>query len=219
MTKLETLVKLIHQSIINCHGVDCRECPFDGLANGGISCALLHLNDANAEYITIKKAIIAAVDEARKEETEPTVGQIWKRKSGFGEPVEITRIVNNLDGTKEVRYSMDDGQFRSGAILEDFLKWFEKCEEEKNSSHTTPDHYRLNPEPIDVIRGWNLGFCLGNVIKYIARAGHKAGESRDKDLHKAMEYLRMELEDQANEVYEAYKKKNAVNRQRIEEGY
>ena len=40
-----------------------------------------------------------------------------------------------------------------------------------------------------------------------------------KDLHKAMEYLRMELEDQANEVYEAYKKKNAVNRQRIEEGY
>lgn len=63
-------------------------------------------------------------------------------------------------------------------------------------SHTTPDHYRLNPEPIDVIKGWNLGFCLGNVAKYIARAGHKAGESRDKDLHKAMEYLRMELEDQ-----------------------
>ena len=219
MTKIETLVKLIDQSSINCHGVDCRECPFDGLANGRISCALLHLNDANAEDITIKKAIIAAVDEARKEETEPTVGQIWKRKSGFGDQVEITRIVNNLDGTKEVRYSMDDGQFMSGAILEDFLKWFEKCEEEKNSTHTTPDHYRLNPEPIDVIRGWNLGFCLGNVIKYLARAGHKAGESRDKDLHKAMEYLRMELEDQANEVYEAYKKKNAVNRQRIEEGY
>lgn len=67
---------------------------------------------------------------------------------------------------------------------------------ESKHSHTTPDHYRLNPEPIDVIRGWNLGFCLGNVIKYIARAGHKAGESRDKDLHKAMEYLRMELEDE-----------------------
>ena len=196
MTKIETLVKLIDQSSINCHGVDCRECPFDGLVNGRISCALLHLNDANAEDITIKKAIIAAVDEAREEETEPTVGQIWKRKSGFGDQVEITRIVNNLDGTKEVRYSMDDGQFMSGAILEDFLKWFEKCEEEKNSSHTTPDHYRLNPEPIAVIKAWDLGFCLGNVIKYLARAGHKAGESRDKDLHKAMEYLRMELEDE-----------------------
>lgn len=196
MTKIETLVKLIDQSSINCNGVYCRECPFDGLANGRISCVLLHLNDANAEGITIKKAIIAAVDEARKEETEPTVGQIWKRKSGFGDQVEITRIVNNLDGTKEVRYSMDDGQFMSGAILEDFLKWFEKCEEEKNSSHTTPEHYKLAPEPIDVIKGWDLGFCLGNVIKYIARAGRKNGESRDSDLHKAMEYLRMELEDE-----------------------
>lgn len=199
MTKIETLVKLIDQSSINCHGVDCRECPFDGLPGGRSRCALLNLDLDGADVEgNIKNAIFDAVDEARKEETEPTVGQIWKRKSGFGEPVEITRIVNNLDGTKEVRYSMDDGQFRSGAILEDFLKWFEKCEEEKNSSHTTPDHYRLNPEPIDVIRGWNLGFCLGNVIKYVARAGRKAGESRDSDLHKAMEYLRMELEDQAD---------------------
>lgn len=41
-----------------------------------------------------------------------------------------------------------------------------------------------------------LRFCLGNVIKYVARAGHKEGESRDKDLHKAMNYLRMELEDE-----------------------
>lgn len=65
-------------------------------------------------------------------------------------------------------------------------------------SHETPEHYRLDPEPIAVIKAWDLGFCLGNVIKYLARAGHKAGESRDKDLHKAMEYLRMELEDQVD---------------------
>lgn len=50
-------------------------------------------------------------------------------------------------------------------------------------SHETPEHYRLDPEPIAVIKAWDLGFCLGNVIKYLARAGHKAGESRDKDLH------------------------------------
>lgn len=63
-------------------------------------------------------------------------------------------------------------------------------------SHTTPEHYQLDPEPISVIKGWDLGFCLGNVIEYIARAGEKEGESRDSDLHKAMEYLRMELEDE-----------------------
>ncbi len=68
MTKIEMLVKLIDQSSINCHGVDCCECPFDGLPGGRSRCALLHLDDANAEDITIKKAIIAAVDEARKEE-------------------------------------------------------------------------------------------------------------------------------------------------------
>ena len=60
-----------------------------------------------------------------------------------------------------------------------------------------PDYYRsLDPEPIDVIKSWNLDFCLGNVIKYVARAGKKPGESRDKDLHKAMHYLLLALEDE-----------------------
>lgn len=72
------------------------------------------------------------------------------------------------------------------------------AEDCKKHGFLQPSHYDLTPEPIDVIKGWDLGFCLGNVLKYIARAGHKAGESRDKDLHKAMEYLRMELEDQVN---------------------
>ena len=60
----------------------------------------------------------------------------------------------------------------------------------------TPKHYDLDPEPVKVIQAWKLDFCLGNVIKYIARAGRKPGESRDADLHKAMNYLRMELEDE-----------------------
>lgn len=206
MTKIETLVKLIDQSSINCHGVDCRECPFDCLGNGRISCALLHLNDANAEDITIKKAIIAAVDEARKEETEPTVGQIWKRKSGFGDPVEITRIVNNLDGTKEVRYSMDDGQFMSGAVLEDFLKLFEKCEQEKNSSHTTPDHsnqapdyYRRNFKGVeiqvnDITHLWELDADETQAVQYILRAKYKnSGSDELQDLRKAADMLNMAI--------------------------
>lgn len=59
-----------------------------------------------------------------------------------------------------------------------------------------PEHYQLDPEPIDVIKSWGLDFCLGNVAKYLARAGHKEGESRDSDLHKAMNYLRLALEDE-----------------------
>ena len=52
-----------------------------------------------------------------------------------------------------------------------------------------PPHYaQLAPhEPIDVIERWGLGFCLGNVVKYIARAGRK-GSALD-DLRKARVYL------------------------------
>jgi len=205
MTKIETLVKLIDQSSINCHGVDCRECPFDGLPGGRSECALLHLNDANAEGITIKKAIIAALDEARKEEPDPKTGERWKSK---GDDRYIVKIVDGdyqLFGRRIVKYK-DSRNITMGANIEDFLELYEKEDgpiltlgedaELIKPSHTTPDHYKLTPEPIDVIKGWDLGFCLGNVIKYLARAGHKDGESRDKDLHKAMEYLRMELEDE-----------------------
>lgn len=49
-------------------------------------------------------------------------------------------------------------------------------------------------EPKDVIRDWDLNFNLGNAVKYISRAGRKNGESDIKDLMKAREYLKFELE-------------------------
>ncbi len=55
---------------------------------------------------------------------------------------------------------------------------------------TNPDHYkRLDPEPITVIEAWNLGFCEGNALKYLARAGFKPGQARDLDLAKARWYI------------------------------
>lgn len=50
-----------------------------------------------------------------------------------------------------------------------------------------PKHYTLGIEVIDAIEAWGLGFHLGNCIKYIARADHKA--SRIEDLKKARWYL------------------------------
>jgi hypothetical protein len=55
---------------------------------------------------------------------------------------------------------------------------------------TSPKHYsRLEPQPIDVIARWELDFNLGNVVKYIARAGHKPGVDAAEDLAKARTYL------------------------------
>lgn len=58
-----------------------------------------------------------------------------------------------------------------------------------------PDHYggENNPyEAIEVIEAWQLGFNLGNVVKYIARAGKKENELQD--LKKALWYLEREIQ-------------------------
>lgn len=55
-----------------------------------------------------------------------------------------------------------------------------------------PSHYggEDNPyEVIKVIEAWNLDFCLGNVLKYIGRAGHKESNPTLQDLKKAKWYL------------------------------
>ena len=56
-----------------------------------------------------------------------------------------------------------------------------------------PDHYRRDTghEAIDVIEAWGLGFCLGNAVKYIARAGLK-GDAVE-DLEKARWYIDREI--------------------------
>lgn len=57
-----------------------------------------------------------------------------------------------------------------------------------------PAHYggADNPyEAIKVIEAWNLGFCLGNTVKYIARAGKK--DATVQDLKKAAWYLAREI--------------------------
>ena len=48
-------------------------------------------------------------------------------------------------------------------------------------------------EAIKVIEAWGLGFNLGSVLKYIARAGKKT-ESPLKDLEKALFYVKREIE-------------------------
>jgi hypothetical protein len=58
-----------------------------------------------------------------------------------------------------------------------------------------PAHYggADNPyEAIKVIEAWSLGFCLGNAIKYISRAGKKADPAL-QDLKKARWYLDREI--------------------------
>lgn len=52
-----------------------------------------------------------------------------------------------------------------------------------------PAHYDFKIQVWDVIYDWGLCFWLGNVVKYVCRAGIKKGESELSDLKKARDYL------------------------------
>ena len=58
-----------------------------------------------------------------------------------------------------------------------------------------PAHYGGDTvyEAIKVIEAWGLGFCLGNAVKYIARAGRKSSATMIEDLRKARWYLDREI--------------------------
>ena len=56
-----------------------------------------------------------------------------------------------------------------------------------------PNHYNIGGiEVIDFIESWDLGFSLGNAIKYIARAPYKNDEL--EDLKKARWYIDREIQ-------------------------
>ena len=64
-----------------------------------------------------------------------------------------------------------------------------------------PDHYGGKSdvyEAIKVISAWNLGFCLGNAVKYISRAGKKDPAKESEDIKKAIWYLQYYLKSIIN---------------------
>lgn len=69
----------------------------------------------------------------------------------------------------------------------------EKRIEHDNVNH--PIHYTDgNIEVIDFIEDKDLGFHLGNAVKYIARAGKKEPDKMVEDLQKAVWYLNRYIE-------------------------
>ena len=85
-------------------------------------------------------------------------------------------LLNDKDLVESIIGLVDDGVLKS--------------EYEKNVSH--PSHYADRKiEVIDYIEdcGFLKGFCLGNVIKYVSRAGRKNPDKEVEDLEKAAWYL------------------------------
>ena len=63
-----------------------------------------------------------------------------------------------------------------------------------------PSHYNtVKIEVIEAIEDWKLDFCLGNAVKYIARAGKKDPNKTIEDLEKAIWYTNRRIEELKNE--------------------
>jgi hypothetical protein len=65
----------------------------------------------------------------------------------------------------------------------------------ENVNH--PAHYGGKEnlyEAIKVIDAWDLGFSLGNTVKYISRAGKKDKTKEIEDLKKALWYLQHHID-------------------------
>jgi len=67
-----------------------------------------------------------------------------------------------------------------------------------------PSHYGGGDNPYETIRvidAWDLDFYLGNVIKYVSRAGKKDSDKEIQDLEKAKWYLQKKIEKLKNKQW------------------
>ena len=78
----------------------------------------------------------------------------------------------------------------AGKLSETFVK----LAASENVDH--PQHYGGDTqyEVIKVLEAWDLDFHLGNVVKYVARAGKKDKSKEIQDLEKALWYLKRKIE-------------------------
>ena len=83
-------------------------------------------------------------------------------------------------------------------ILDAFYESHDKNVEDEKDCHVNhPNHYGGSDNPYEVIKvleNWDLDFHLGNVVKYVSRAGKKDKSKEIEDLKKAMWYLQRKIE-------------------------
>ena len=103
----------------------------------------------------------------------------------------------SVDSSKEVNcedciyYNMGDGCEYSKCKKE-YDDYYYKQKEE---NAIKPSHYKAGEfDVIAFCQLHNINFDLGNVIKYVTRAGKKENNSELQDLNKAMEYLKRRIE-------------------------
>ena len=86
----------------------------------------------------------------------------------------------------------------------------------KTTNDQGPSYYRRGPIDVwDFVRQQELGFHLGNVIKYVCRAGHKDNDI--EDLAKAIHYLSNEIEFRTSQRVQSSIQRKKLTESQLEE--
>ena len=104
---------------------------------------------------------------------------------------------DNVSTTQEPKWL--DPQEYSKNILDNMPKWTTITSPTEQPSVLRPEHYggpNSTYEVFKVLEAWKLDkdFYLGNVIKYVARAGKKDSLKTKEDLQKALVYLQRRID-------------------------
>lgn len=102
---------------------------------------------------------------------------------------ELTKILeepSDLEGT--------DLDFIYNTAIKRVINLVKDLNKKQPFTSSTPTHYQGSIQPIDLINAQDLNFNLGNVVKYVCRAGKKQGENILSDLEKAKDYINFEIE-------------------------
>jgi hypothetical protein len=103
----------------------------------------------------------------------------------------------NVSATQEPKWV--DPQEYNKNILDKMPKWTNITSPTEQPDALRPKHYGgadSTYEVFKVLEAWNLDkdFYLGNVIKYVARAGKKNSAKEKEDLQKALVYLQRRID-------------------------
>jgi len=103
----------------------------------------------------------------------------------------------NVSVTEEPKWV--DPQDYSKKVLDNMPKWTELKSPTSQPDALRPKHYGgadAKYEVFKVLEAWELDkdFYLGNVIKYVARAGKKDSTKTKEDLQKALVYLQRRID-------------------------
>lgn len=96
----------------------------------------------------------------------------------------IMMSMDDLPKIKPLSKKRDDGLLSKVMVIDELHKYG------KEDNVNRPAHYTDGKiEVIEYIEDKKLGFCLGNAIKYISRAGKKDPSKEIEDLQKAKWYI------------------------------